>query len=611
MKKLTLYFLSLLFFSLPVCLVAAGGNTSHIVEVRDNFFSPGDLTINQGDTVKWMNIEGVHNVNGSLNDYPDNPVGFFSGLAEGGSWEFEFVFDQTGTYDYQCDPHFSVGMTGTITVLETNPYQEVNIPEVRENDTDLFPVLLGEMVEVSGVVYGENLRPQGLQFTIIDENNVGVGVFSPSGNFGYTVDEGDLITIRGTVAQFNGLAQIEPDEIEFHSADNLLVDPEVVTEFNESTESSLIMLENVEITNPGDWPIPGNAADIFVENVHGEFHLRIQREVNLGNTPPSGTFDLIGIGGQFTTEVPANNGYQLVPRYAEDLGLEPGDSYTEVSISEIRENDNNGISVLLGEQVQVTAVVYGTNLRQQGLQFTVIDENNMGVGIYRATGNLDYTVNEGDLINLKGIVSEFRGLTQITAEEIELLDQGVDLVTPEVVTELNENTESSLIKLEGVEIVNPMDWPEAGEGADIELSANGQSFLMRIQRETPRANQAPSGTMNVTGIGGQFTNSVPADDGYQIIPRYEADIEMVSAIQNLEGNMEIDVFPNPTATSVRINTEEKMIDLTLYDIRGMVIEKVQPHSEVYDLKMDFLPAGNYLLMVTTNNGISSIQLVRQ
>lgn len=611
MKKLTLYFLPLLFFSLPVSLVAAGGNTSHTVEVRNNFFSPSDLTINQGDTVKWMNIQGVHNVNGSLNDYPDNPVGFFSGLAEGGSWEFEFIFDQAGIYNYQCDPHFSLGMTGTITVLETNPYQEVSITEVRENDTDLFPVLLGEMVEVSGVVYGENLRPQGLQFTIIDENNVGVGVFSPSGNFGYTVDEGDLITIRGTVAQFNGLAQIEPDEIEFHSADNPLVDPEVVTEFNETTESSLIMLENVEITNPGDWPIPGNAADIFVENMHGEFHLRIQREVNLGNTPPSGTFDLIGIGGQFTTEVPANNGYQLVPRYAEDLGLEPGDGYTEVSISEIRENDNNGISVLLGEPVQVTAVVYGTNLRQQGLQFTVIDENNIGVGVFRTSGNLDYTVNEGDLINLKGVVSEFRGFTQITAEEIELLEQGVDLVTPLVVTELNESTESSLIKLEGVEIVNPMDWPETGEGADIELSVNGQSFLMRIQRETPRANQAPSGTLNVTGMGGQFTNSVPADDGYQIIPRYEADIEMVSAIQNLEGNVEIDVFPNPTATSVRINTEEKMIDLTLYDIRGMVIEKVQPHSEVYDLKMDLLPAGYYLLKVTTNNGISSIQLVRQ
>jgi plastocyanin len=88
--------------------------TSHGVSATNNVFTPSDLTISVGDTVVWTNNEGFHNLNGTTSAYPDNPESF--GNSTGSDWVYSFVFITPGTYNYHCDPHQSLGMTGTITV---------------------------------------------------------------------------------------------------------------------------------------------------------------------------------------------------------------------------------------------------------------------------------------------------------------------------------------------------------------------------------------------------------------------------------------------------------------------------------------------------------------
>ena len=53
----------------PILLQA----TTHEVIVSNGNFTPKDIIIKAGDTIKWMQIEGTHNVNGSQDTYPDNP----------------------------------------------------------------------------------------------------------------------------------------------------------------------------------------------------------------------------------------------------------------------------------------------------------------------------------------------------------------------------------------------------------------------------------------------------------------------------------------------------------------------------------------------------------
>lgn len=84
-------------------------------------FSPSTLTINEGDSVRFLwNGEAL----------PHNSVEE-NGLFDSGEPEREVDYLYTfeaglaGIYDYFCEPHESVGMDGTITVLEVQQENEL------------------------------------------------------------------------------------------------------------------------------------------------------------------------------------------------------------------------------------------------------------------------------------------------------------------------------------------------------------------------------------------------------------------------------------------------------------------------------------------------------
>lgn len=75
-------------------------------------FYPDSITINEGDTVKFM-------WGGEIlphNSVEENGV-FDSGEPEREvDYSYTFGFDQAGSYNYFCEPHQAVGMDGIITV---------------------------------------------------------------------------------------------------------------------------------------------------------------------------------------------------------------------------------------------------------------------------------------------------------------------------------------------------------------------------------------------------------------------------------------------------------------------------------------------------------------
>ena len=91
---------------------------SYIINTSGNTFAPDTLTITVGDTVTWNNTQGLHNINATLATYPNNPEGFGNATATD-PWSFQWIFTIPGTYDYQCDTHASLGMTG---VIIANPF---------------------------------------------------------------------------------------------------------------------------------------------------------------------------------------------------------------------------------------------------------------------------------------------------------------------------------------------------------------------------------------------------------------------------------------------------------------------------------------------------------
>jgi len=85
----------------------------HTVAIRDNFFSPKNLTIPPGDTVKWVHQgAGTHTTTSSSGLWN-------SGLMQHGD-DFSVTFSNLGNFPYICQVH-GASMSGKITVADTPP----------------------------------------------------------------------------------------------------------------------------------------------------------------------------------------------------------------------------------------------------------------------------------------------------------------------------------------------------------------------------------------------------------------------------------------------------------------------------------------------------------
>lgn len=295
----------------------------YIVQTAGFTFDPADITIGVGETVQWQNTGGTHNVNGTQATFPSNPESFTSGSPSGELWTFQHTFTIAGVYNYQCDPHAAFGMTGNVTVIsdvEPSNYPLRTIAEMSSLDANGVGDSLGVTCELIGVVYGINYRPGGLTFVIIDDSNDGMSVFKNSESLGYTVQEGDEVSIKGVMDQFSGLVQIVPDSVNVLSTGNALFDPTDVETLNEDTESQLIKLSSFEVVNASEWKGDGTDFNVSLSDGTNTVTMRIDKDVDLSTMGLPGTLlNVTGLGGQFDTSSPYDSGYQILPRYTSDI----------------------------------------------------------------------------------------------------------------------------------------------------------------------------------------------------------------------------------------------------------------------------------------------------
>lgn len=129
-----------LFSSLTFCLATIAGfaqcEANHTVEASSFIYAPMTLTIEQGESVAFVNTQGFHDVNGvtntltgeSFNNPADFSLGSIAGNADGVCMG-TVTFDVPGTYNYDCSigNHAEEGMVGSITVnaLPTNTVVDV------------------------------------------------------------------------------------------------------------------------------------------------------------------------------------------------------------------------------------------------------------------------------------------------------------------------------------------------------------------------------------------------------------------------------------------------------------------------------------------------------
>ncbi len=73
----------------------------------------------------------------------------------------------------------------------------------------------------------------------------------------------------------------------------------------------------------------------------------------------------------------------------------------------------------------------------------------------------------------------------------------------------------------------------------------------------------------------------------------------------------LEAYPNPVGEMVNIVAPARMNELTLYNFSGQVVGNWAPNAEQFDVPMSKLPAGNYVALVSTDEGLMTIKLVKQ
>lgn len=848
MKRSLLSFINLFFV---IALFA----TTHEVTLQGTSFTPKDLLIQAGDTVVWKNIDGFHNVNGTQTEYPANPESFTNGADASEPWEFTFVFDKPGFYNYHCDPHRSVGMLGTVTVtaavviteimynspsvdslefieLYNNGSTAVNLKDYTfDGISYTFPgynLGAGEyvIVAVDSVAFTNNFGIPAFQFVSGSLNNGGELVRLID-DLGITVDSVDYDDSNGWPIAADGLGASlvlcdanadNNDPANWQAASTMtgvnidgfevfanpggtsqclqgpvfyILDDDFEVGEDVGEVSFRVVLENGEpgtfsvfsrvlgtssATQDADFTYPENTMIEFtdvtsdtmtitlmiIDDILAEGVEKIEIDLNfpsdgaainplrntltisiqdndvlipaivineiMYNPPEAGTdsleyielysnansgVDLLGyaftLGVEYTFpaitiqpgeylivavdsaafqrnfNIPAlqwtsgalgNGGETLELRDAEgnivdvvtyddagdwptepdgsgaalilcdvnadnDVGTnwkaatkatgvfsgdgqllgspgaannceEPGDpSFPAYGIGVVTTVNEEGRADSLGVKCQLQGVVYGVNMRSSGLQFTLIDSNNDGIGVFSSAETFGYTVNEGDEIILKGEVTQFRGLTQFVPSDLTFVSAGNDLFAPQAVTQLGEETESQLVTIENLTVGTVT--TDSG-GANAEVSNGTTTFLMRIDAETGlTVDDIPTTAFNLTGIGGQFDldGNAPFDDGYQLLPRYLADIKLLDATFDPTIDELVKVFPNPASLQLQINMTEAFESLRLVDMLGREVLRITEPQLSESVDLQALAPGMYHLQFVKENRFWTTKFVKQ
>ncbi len=133
MKKLfTAFCLSLLALSASA--------TVHNVTVQDNSYSPAQLTINLGDTVRFQWVAGS-----SSHPTQSDNGGFQPFNMDDNNPTHLLILQAVGTYPYHCIPHQGMGMVGTITVNSPTAAPEA----IKKAEVAVFPNPANQQITVT------------------------------------------------------------------------------------------------------------------------------------------------------------------------------------------------------------------------------------------------------------------------------------------------------------------------------------------------------------------------------------------------------------------------------------------------------------------------------
>ena len=285
------------------------------------------------------------------------------------------------------------------------------------------------------------------------------------------------------------------------------------------------------------------------------------------------------------------------------LGVYDPLTYTDFPLRILRLTDGvNGDHIYDGVPTTVTGVVHGVNFLPTGYSFYIIQPDNVGINVFAAAPGA-YTVQEGDMVKVSGVIDQFNGLLEIIPDAIDVLSTGNAKNTPRNVDVVTEEDEGSYLVAGLLEADSVVVTGVTGYNI-YTTSQTAEKILIRVDADA-NINVNPDDIhmgewIEVFGIGTQFDPNFPYNEGYQILAT-ELHI-IVDGVSTLPQDA-ITMFPSPTSDELRFTCDAQIDQLNIYSLDGknVLSEKLSsPHGSI---SVSTLSEGIYVVKVITAEGI--------
>lgn len=207
-------------------------------------------------------------------------------------------------------------------------YYTLPIRDVQaRNPGEYSSALEGQRVFVGGVVLSDNMLSRGIS-TYIYDGTGGVNIYSSSSA---GIRKGNVVLVKGTVMEYNGLTEVVIDSFRIIGEDTL---PHPIklsygTGLNEDLEGLLVKVDTVPIATLPIYAGIGKSFTVYNGSAPITVYVYPNTNINLEEIKPGKFVSVIGIVGQYSTTPPYNTGYQLIPRSRDDLILLSGNFQSE------------------------------------------------------------------------------------------------------------------------------------------------------------------------------------------------------------------------------------------------------------------------------------------
>lgn len=295
-----------------------------------------------------------------------------------------------------------------------------------------------------------------------------------------------------------------------------------------------------------------------------------------------------------------------------------------VTIAEAREDlDGDGIPDRLGEilTIEGTATCEGTLFSETGLSFYIQDET-AGINVYAYESASPGPIAAGERWRITGEILQYNGLVEIspsTPSDFTFIDTpGMpDPLQLGINQGVTEDVEGQLLGLgnsaQGQWVTVANDPESAGGGYNFSVWNGRNAVAVRVSGSTgiSVAGLTAGTRLFMKGIGGQYDSEPPYDSGYQLLPRYQSDLQVYQP--SISSGFHLTVLTaNPFAPVLgeTVNLEyggpsDMRFTLTVFDRAGRDVANLadsRPAGDVVqwdgtDDSGDYLPMGPYLVLL--------------